>query len=249
MKPRSAFAWALLAGLAVVVAAFVPVGWRMLQPQPQPQPQSPATTGRAAELPAPWQITRDGADGSVRAFGLRLPGSTLADAVATWHDDLQVRLIAAPGRPVALEAFTDRWTGGGITGRLVLAAEQPAALLQQWQQRSPKRETFEGGAQRWQLRGDDLDTALRSPITGLSFLPSRRLDADTLRSRFGPPAEILGGEEGTRHWLYPAQGLAIAQDEGSVRTLIQMVAAADFERRLRAPLLLPAGAAASGATR
>jgi hypothetical protein len=243
MKTRSAFVWALLASLAVVVAAFVPVGWRMLQPQ------QPATS-RAPELPAPWEITRDGAGGSVRAFGLRLPGSTLADAVAVWHDDLQVGLIAAPGRPLALEAFTDRWTGGGITGRLVLAVEQPAALLQQWQQRSPKRETFEGGAQRWHLRGADLEAALRSPVTGLSFVPSRRLDADTLRSRFGVPAEIRAGEEGTRHWLYPAQGLAIAQDEGSGRTLIQVVAAADFERRLRAPLLLrPAGPAASGATR
>lgn len=233
MKTRSAFTWALLAGLAVLVAAFVPVGWRMLQPLP-------AAADGAPELPAPWTITREG-DGSVRAFGLRLPGSTLADAVAAWRDDLQVGLIAGPGRPVALEAFVDRWTGGGITGRLVLAAELPAETLRQWQARSPKRETFDGGAQRWQLRAEDLEVARRSAVTGLSFVPSRRLDADTLRSRFGPPAETLAGEEGTRHWLYPAQGLAIAQDEGSGRTLIQMVAAADFERRLRAPLLRPAG--------
>lgn len=232
MKPRSAFNWALLAGLAVLVAAFAPVGWRMLQPPP------PGAAGRAAERPAPWEITRDDA-GNLRAFGLRLPGSTLADALAVWRDDLLIGVIAAPGRPAALEAFTDRWTGGGITGRLVLAAEVPATLLQRWQARSPKRETFEGGAQRWHLRAEDLEVALRSPVTGLSFVPSRRLDADTLRSRFGAPAETIDGEAGTRHWLYPAQGLAIVQDEGSGRTLIQMVAAADFERRLRAPLLPP----------
>ncbi|MFT3821124.1 MAG: hypothetical protein QM750_26490 [Rubrivivax sp.] len=238
MKNRSPLFWAALAGLAVLVAAFVPVGWRMLQPPP------PAA-GVARELPAPWQVQSDGA-GGVRAFGLRLPQATLADAAAIWGDDLLIGLIASgPGREAALEAYTDRWSGGGITGKLVLAAEVPPALLQQWRARSPKREVFEGGSQRWHLHADDREAALRSPVAGLSFVPSRRLDADTLQSRFGPPAQILAGTDGTRHWLYPDRGLAIAQDEGSGRTVLQVVAPPEFERRLRAPLLLPAAASAA----
>lgn len=237
MKSRSPFVWALLAGLAVLVAAFVPVAWQMLHPQP---------AARALfDLPAPWQVERS-PEGAVKAFGLRLPGATLADAVSLWGDDLQVGVIASRGQPAALEAYTDRWTGGGVTGKLVLATDASDAQLQRWQERSPKREPIDGQAQRWHLRGEDRDDALRSAVTGLSFLPSMKLDADTLRSRFGAPAETVAGEGKTQHWLYPVQGLAIARDESSGRAVLQVVAPADFDRRLRAPLRAAVSPAAAG---
>jgi hypothetical protein len=42
------------------------------------------------------------------------------------------------------------------------------------------------------------------------------------------------------HWLYPDRGLAIAWDESSGKAVMQVVAVADFDRRLRVPLLAPA---------
>jgi hypothetical protein len=57
--PRSPFLWAVLAGLAVLLAAFVPVLWQMMQLRP---------VSSVAELPAPWQIER-GPQGEVRALG------------------------------------------------------------------------------------------------------------------------------------------------------------------------------------
>lgn len=233
-----------MAGLAVLLAAFVPVLWQMGQPRPAPR--------ALFELPAPWQIDVD-PQGSVKALGLRLPGSTLADALALWGDDLQLGVIESRGHPAALEAYTDRWTGGGVTGRLVLAADASGASLLSWKDRAAKLERLDADAQRWHLRAEDRTQALRSPILGMSFLPAQKPDAATLKARFGEPAEVIDGEGGTRHWLYPARGLAIARDESSGRLLLQVVAPADFERRLRAPLLAvpisPTAAPASGQPR
>ena len=234
---------ALLAGVAVIVAAFVPVLWQMLRPAPPAPPPSRAVLA----LPAPWQVDRDGS-GAVRAFGLRLPGSTLADAQAIWGDELRVALIATRGQPAALEAYVERYSGGGVTGKLVLASDADAATVQQWRDRAPRREVIDADAQRWGLHADDRAAALRTGVAGLSFLPANRLDAATLRARFGEPAHTVAGDGGVVHWLYPALGLAIAHDEGSGRTLVQMVAVADFDLRLRAPLAaLPLAASPSSA--
>lgn len=245
MKFRSPFLWALLAGLAVIAAAFAPVLWQMLNPRPAAAPVD-ARTG----LPAPWQIEPDG-QGGLRAFGLRLPGSTLADARAIWGDELQVAVIASRGQPAALEAYTDRYSGGGVNGRLVLASDAQAAAVQRWQERSPRREHIDAQAMRWLLHADDLAEATGAGVAGLSFLPANRLDAATLQARFGAPAETLAGDGRARHWLYPERGLAIAWDEDSGRAVLQVVVPADFERRLRAPLVaaLSAGASSPAAGR
>lgn len=234
MKSRSPLFWASMAGLAVLAAAFVPVVWQMVQPSRQP-------LALRSEGAAPWQIDR-GPNGELRAFGLQLPGSTLADAVQRWGDDLQVALIASRGQPVALEAYTDRWAGGGITGKLVLATDAQSAAVTRWQERSTRHERIDADAQRWGLRPEDRDDALRSRIVGLSFLPSSKVDAATLEARFGAPGEVLPGEGNTRHWLYPDRSLAIAWDEATGKAVLQVVLATAFEARLRAPVQAAAAA-------
>ncbi|MEN9629058.1 MAG: hypothetical protein RJA10_2285, partial [Pseudomonadota bacterium] len=170
MKTRSPLFWALVAGVAVLAAAFAPVVWQMLHPAP------PAPSAGRGELPPPWQIER-GPQGELRAFGLRLPGSTLADAVERWGDDLRVALIARRGEAPALEAYTDRWSGGGVAGKLVLATGAQPAAVTRWTDRSPRRETIDANAQRWALAADDRAAARRRAGVGLSVLPPRRLPA------------------------------------------------------------------------
>ncbi len=232
MTTRSPLLWALLAGVAVLAAAFVPVVRQMLDPE------RPVAALRN-ELAAPWQIERS-PEGELRAFGLRLPGSTLADAVHRWGDDLQVAVIASRGQGAALEAFTDRWAGAGVTGKLVLATDAQSAAVTRWQDRSPRRETLSAQAQRWHLLADDHVEALRSGVVGLTFLPASRMDAATLQARFGYPAEVVPGKGSTRHWLYPDRGLAIAWDEASGKAVLQVVVLAEFDSRLRTPVLAAA---------
>lgn len=227
MNKRSPFLWALGAGVAVLLAAFVPVLLNLGKPVPVSAP--------GGGLPAPWQVDL-GASGEVRAFGLRLPGSTLADAQALWGDDLQVAVIGRRGEPAALEAYTERWSGGGVTGRLVLATDAPASDVERWQAGAAKREQIDGQAQRWVLRDDDRTQALQRAVTGATLLPAGRLDEATLTARFGAPAQVLAGEGDLRHWLYPARGLAMAWDSGRGKLVLQVVAPAEFQRRLLQPL-------------
>ena len=145
-------------------------------------------------------------------------------------------LIAKRGQPAALEAFVERYVGGGVGGKLVLASDADAQAVQRWQERSLKREVIDADAQRWRLHPDDRAEALRAQVAGLSFLPANRLDEAALQARFGQPVERRPGEGLTQHWLYPTLGLAIAWDADSGRSLVQLVAPADFDQRLRAPL-------------
>ena len=241
---RHPFVWAAAAGLVVLAAAFAPVVWQVLR-------GGTATAG-TTDLPPPWQIER-GEQGELRAFGLRLPGSTLADAAARWGDDLQVAVIESRTQGAALEAYVERWQGGGVSGRLVLATDAEPAAVQRWRGQAVKRETIDGNAQRWELAPDDRREALRSAIAGLSFLPANRLDPATLDARFGAPAERVQTPDGVSHALYPDRGLAIAWDPALGKAVLQLVPRADVERRLRQPLLaaLSASAAspASGPTR
>lgn len=218
------WALALAAGFAVLVAAFMPP---LLQAWRAPP---------AAELPAhglPWQVERT-ADGTTRVFGLALGRSTLADAER--DGALQVAVVGPAGEAGALEAYLEPFNAGFVAGRLVLAADAPEAQRLAWRERATRREG--GGASlRHLLAGADRAEALRAPIVGLTFIPNAQLDADTLRQRFGEPAERIAGEQARlEHWLYPEQGLAIVLDaEG--RDVLQYVAPADFDAKLRAPLV------------
>lgn len=235
---RRPWLWALSAGLAVLVAAFVPAVWQLMRPGAVP-------AAPPSGLPAPWEITRPAA-GMVQAFGLRLPGSTLADARGRWGDELQLALVESAGQGLALEAYVERWSGGGLLGRLVLAADVPLSDREAWRERSPRREVLEGGSRRWALASADLQAALRAPVTGMSFLPGSRVDGPLLEQRLGAPAERLALPP-QEHLLYPDRGLAVALDPSRGRAVLQVVAPADFEARLAAPLHRAIRAAAASA--
>lgn len=224
----------------MLVAAFAPALWRVLDASPPPAVP-------AGGLAAPWEITRP-APSTVQAFGLRMPGTRLADARARWGDELQLALVESSGRGLALEAYVERWSGGGLTGRLVLAAEASARDREAWRERSPRREVLEGGARRWALAADHLPAALASPVVGLSFLPGSRVDAAVLQQRLGTAPERLL-QPPLEHWLYADRGLAVALDASRGRAVLQVTAPADFEARLVAPLrqALSATAASSPA--
>lgn len=232
---KSPFLVALLAGVVILVVAFAPALWQVLRGT-APAPVSSADT--------PWSIAARG-DG-VAAFGLQLPGSTLADAERRWGEGLQLAVMAESGQPGALEGYVERFDGGGVGGRLLLATALDEATLLRLQQSAAEREPAGGTLWRYPLRAADRPSLGTTALAGLTFIPAANLDPQTLRQRFGEPEEIVAPGGRLEHWLYPSRGLAIAVDaEG--REVLQVVAPADFERRLRAPLKTAVSAAASPA--
>lgn len=226
---------ALLAGCAVFVVAFMPTLWQMWR--------TPPRVPEAAAAGTPWAIDTVPGVG-IRVFGLQLPGATLADAQAAWGDELTIALMASRGEPPVLEAMVDNARTGPVSGRLLFTADASPQALQRWRDNAPKEEPVSADTRRMALRTADRSEALRAPLVGIGFIPSTQLDAAALRARFGEPAEVLRHDAEVEHWMYPAKGLAVALDARG-RELLQYVAPADFERRLRAPLLRPAAAASA----
>jgi hypothetical protein len=226
------FVVALVAGLVVVLAAFAPSFWHALR-------GDVAVAPSAAQ--GPWQV-RALPGGGIEAMGFALPGATLGDAATRWPDELQLAVMARRGGAGALEAYLESYREGGIAGRLVLAAEVAPEVVAGWQARALRSEPVDGQTFRHTLNPQDRTEALRAPLAGITFIPAAQLDAATVAARFGVAAERWASGERIEQWLYPASGLAVAIDREG-RDVLQFVAPADFERRLRAPLV------AAGATR
>lgn len=227
----------MLAGLAVLLVAFLPVLWAMWK-------TPPAAAVPVAAAGTPWAIEPRAGQG-IRVFGLDLPGATLDDVRRRWGDDLSLALMATRGQPPVLEAYVETVQAGGVAGRLLFTADAAPQDLQRWREAAPKEEPVSADTRRITLSAPHRDEALRTPLLGIGFIPAAQLDAAMLRQRFGEPAQVVRPEgQPLEHWLYPAQGLAIVLDAKG-RELLQYVAPADFERRLRAPLLSPSAAPAA----
>lgn len=225
------WAWAVLAGVLSLLAAFAPTLWHMLTAPPGRPP---------ADTTEPWRIAV-GADGRSRALGLQLGSDTLGTLQARLGEALQPALVARRGEAGALEALVDPFSAGFVSGRLVLAFDAPPEALARWRDGAAKSDVAETGARRYTLSAAALQEAASAPLAGASFLPALALGEAELTQRFGAPAAVHaasaaeGEQAGVQTWLYPERGLAIALQPGR-KAVLQYVAPADFERRLRAPL-------------
>lgn len=225
---------ALAAALLIVLAAFAPTVWRAFTQPPGGSAVDPYEAPWAADV-AP--------DGALRVFSLRLPGSTLADVQTRWPDGFQLALMAplSGDGPVSLEAYAENARPGGIAGRLVLTARVTESQLQAWQSRAAKSQGISASTRRLTLSPEDVALAMGAPISAVGFIPHAQLDAGVLRQRFGEPQQIVGAGQPAEHWLYPARGLSILLDSQG-RELLQFVPPAEFDQRLRQPLLAASGA-------
>lgn len=218
---------ALAAALLIIVAAFVPALWQAVR--------GLTTPDGLATRAAPWEADVT-AGGALRALGLRIPGATLHDAQALWGEQLQVAVMVPRDGPASLEASVENARPGGIQGRVLLTASASVSDLQRWIRHPAKDEVAGPTTRRITLDLLSLGEALRTPINAIGFIPSTQLEADVVRHRFGEPAEVLEASGGVQHWLYPVRGLALMIDPKG-RELLQFVPPAQFESRLRAPLL------------
>jgi hypothetical protein len=182
----------------------------------------------------PWQIELLPNGGS-RVFGLTLGQSTLADARARFGADMEMAVIAGKDEPGALEAYFAHVSAGVVTGKLILVGDADPQTVARLRERAVKTEIAASGARKFLLDRADLAAAFQAPIRAITFIPSVNLDADTVRARFGAPAERIRTDEHSEHFLYPDKGLDVLL-EAKGKEVLQYVAPRDFAR-LRAPLL------------
>lgn len=222
------FAWALIAGVLSLVAAFVPTAWHMLAAPPGPP---------AAQAKEPWRIDV-GANGTSRVMGLQPGTDTLGSLQGRLGEAMHPAIVARSGEAGALEALVDPFSAGFVAGRLVLAFDAPADALERWRKGAAKADVMDTGVRRYTLSADSALEAASVRLAGATFVPALSLSADDVTQRFGAPAAVQAGGEGLQTWLYPDRGLAIALQPGR-KVVLHYVAPTDFERRLR-PVMAPA---------
>lgn len=196
---------------------------------------------RSGEKPAvqaveglPWQIEVL-PDGGSRVFGLTLAHSTLGDARGRFGIDMEIAVIAAPGEPGSLEAYSSSVTTGAIIGKIILVADVDRETVARLRQRAIKSVHMDSSTRKYILHHDDLTLAWRAPIASVTFIPAASLDEQTVLRRFGAPAERIRVDERVEHFLYPDKGLDLALDSKG-KEVLQYVAPRQFAR-LREPLI------------
>ena len=233
------FLVALGVGVTVIVAAFLPAVWHMAG-----GPQSVPPTAPQQDAVLPWQVQVQD-DGSSRVMGLHLGVDTLAQARARAGESWQLAIVARAGELGALEALSEPFSAGFVTGRLVMAFEVPVESLRRWREASPGSAAMEGGVRRLELSAEHQAEAAGVPLSGLSFVPVARLSREDVRQRFGAPAQERTLADGATWLAYPALGLTATVAEGR-RGVLQYVAPRDAPRLLEPPA--PAGSQAPGAS-
>lgn len=225
------------AGLAVLLAAMALPLWHMMAGS---RPVVAGAAAPAASAPGhgtPWQIEVL-PDGSSRVFGLHLGQDRLAQVEARFGETWQLALVARYDEPGALEALVDPMSAGFVQGRLVIAFDVPVAVLQAWRARSTGSQAMAGGSRRFTLRREDLAQSRGMPVGSLSFVPSVRLSAADVQQRFGEALETRTLTDQAVLLMYPVLGLSATVATGQ-RGVLQYVAPAEFDARLRAPLSTP----------
>ncbi|MEA3291917.1 MAG: hypothetical protein U9Q71_06425 [Pseudomonadota bacterium] len=175
----------------------------------------------------PWQIeTLPG--GKSRVFGLTLPESTLEQATERFRDLPEVAVFRSFAGNYSLEAFYKLVVLAGLKAKVVLRLEPADVELEALFTESAKVRPQKSGELRAMLNRGQTEALAAAPISSLTYLPATRLDAATIRTRFGEPARKIEQTETRSHWLYPEKGLVITLDDKE-KEVLQYVAPQEFE--------------------
>jgi len=180
----------------------------------------------------PWHIEHPTAD-TIRIFGLTLGQATTNEAEQLFHEEAKSSLFKSPDGQLVAEMFFEQVTLAGLKSRIVINIAVPDAELQGMYERG-LRMSGVGSGKKITLAPDDVAIVRALPISGLTYMPSVRLEEGIISKRFGQPAQrIKEKKSGAIHWLYPHNGLDITLGNEE-KPVLQYVPPQDFDK-----LLLP----------
>lgn len=182
----------------------------------------------------PWHIEHPAPD-TTRVFGLTLGLSTTNEAEQHFHEEAKPSLFKSPSGQLVAEMFFEQVTLAGLKSRIVATITIPDAELQAMYERG-LRMSGTGSGKKITLAPDDVARVRALPISGLTYMPSVRLEEGIISKRFGQPAQrIKERKSGAVHWLYPQHGLDITLG-GEEKPVLQFAPPKDFDKLLQ-PLL------------
>jgi hypothetical protein len=184
----------------------------------------------------PWLVTQD-QDGHTQVFGFTLDKTPLAQVRDVLGEEGEIILFAHPEAGEGedryrVEAYFEQIYLNRLRADFVVGVALDQAALAAMYERGLRISQLGSGAKKVKLAAEDIERLTQAPISAITYLPWKSLDAEILEKRFGIPAEKRAEPEtGVSHWLYPAKGMDVAIDsKGGV--VVQYVNSADFARIL-----------------
>ena len=181
----------------------------------------------------PWQVTLM-SDGSIRVFGIHLGVTPASEARDALGKAPKLALFENPDGRLSLELFYKEFTRAGLSGKLILTIGDSYDVLLSLKKQSHKHEKLESGVLQYYLDKPALAIIDKLPVVAMTYMPYAGLPEDTIRARFGEPAEKVRSHEKAQHWLYPDRGLDLVINEEG-KEVLQYVSPAEFEK-LASPL-------------
>ncbi len=176
----------------------------------------------------PWQIKVQN-DGSTQVFGLHIGVSHLSHVIEKLGSDMELAVIASADEVGSLEMYYGHYRAGLLSGKLVIQTKISEKKIKRWRNNALKYEyTATGLAKKYTLSANDLLQVLDETVTGLTFIPTVKLDEKIILARFGEPKQRIQ-LTGVMHYLYPKKGLDIALHDKS-KSVLQYVNPANFSQ-------------------
>ncbi|MBD3671775.1 MAG: hypothetical protein HUJ29_13480 [Gammaproteobacteria bacterium] len=211
--------------ILVVLAALVFLFWPSAE-------KGPRQSGRVL---LPWDLELN-ESGRVEVMGIEIGQSTLEDARKSLATRSEVALFQdKDDGHLSAEAFFSEVTSGHLSGRIILSLNIDSKQLHAMAERASKRKPMESGNLKMLPNGQDMDVIADSVIQSVTYIPYIDLDDEIIRMRFGEPQEVVSGEFGIKHYLYPQRGLDILLDSNG-KEVVQYINPQDFGKLVK-PLM------------
>ncbi|MGD8524762.1 MAG: hypothetical protein PVJ63_00835 [Thioalkalispiraceae bacterium] len=181
----------------------------------------------------PWQIEINDR-GNSQVFGIELDASSLRNAAQILGKRYELGLFENDEEKLSLEAYFGEVTLGGLSGKIIVLLEAEQSLLASFRQNSVKRKRQDSGGIKYLLSYPDQQKAQQLVVAGLSYVPYVQLEKAIIIKRFGEPDQVVSSADKLNHYLYPAKGLDLIQDDEG-KELLQYVSPRNM-RRLLEPL-------------
>jgi hypothetical protein len=184
----------------------------------------------------PWLVSVDAQGGRSRVFGFTIGETTLADIRKVFSEEGEINLFSRADRQdsYVAEAYFERIYLSGLRGDFVITIGADQPTLEAMYQRGLRISELGSGSKKVKLAPADIETLAEIPVSAITYLPWKSLDAEIVEERFGKPSRTLTEESGVIHWLYAEKGMDVALDKDG-GAVIQYVNPGDFAN-LIAPL-------------
>ncbi|PCJ30723.1 MAG: lytic murein transglycosylase [Gammaproteobacteria bacterium] len=158
--------------------------------------------------PMPWDVNIM-EDGNRQVFGIHIGTTNYREAQLILRQYGKTAIFTEDNKEPSVEAYFNSINLGGLSGKLVLNLSVDEQQINELLADSLDARVQPSGAHLYTLNSSE--KLINSTVSGLTYIPSIKLDADKIRYRFGEPSSITNDEENpsTEIWNYIDLGLII----------------------------------------